>query len=75
MHERKTWPRRPEQWQPIRPPLTEIFTPWSSDTAIATAYREHGDSLREIADHLGRHYTTISRRLHHAEKTLSERPS
>jgi REP element-mobilizing transposase RayT len=52
-------------WQPIPPTLDEIFA--SAPDPIATAYREYGYTLREIGEHLGRHYTTISRRLRQNE--------
>jgi putative transposase len=60
-----------QQWQPIPPGLDEIF---AKDTnPIATAYREYGYTMREIADHLGCHYSTISRRLHRSEHAASTR--
>jgi hypothetical protein len=54
--------------EPERPDLDEIF----SDDAfpVATAYRRHGYSLREIAAYLGCHYSTVSRRLKGEEMTL-----
>jgi AraC-like DNA-binding protein len=54
------------QIEPAPPPLTEIFTSHTED-AVAIAYRKHGYTLREIADHLGCHYSTISRRLKREE--------
>jgi DNA-binding MarR family transcriptional regulator len=36
---------------------------------IATAYREYGYKLKEIADFLGVHYSTVSRRLHDHESS------
>jgi REP-associated tyrosine transposase len=30
---------------------------------VAVAYRQYGYALREIAEHLGCHYSTVSRRL------------
>jgi REP element-mobilizing transposase RayT len=48
-------------WQPLRPTLGEIFA--DAGDAIGTAYRDYGYTMREIAEHLGCHYTTISRRL------------
>jgi putative transposase len=35
---------------------------------IHAAYRRHGYRLAEIADHLGVHYATVSRRLKTAEQ-------
>lgn len=39
---------------------------------IAEAYREHGYTMKEIADHLGVHYATISRRLRKHEQVESD---
>jgi len=36
--------------------------------AIAEAYRTHGYQMREIADYLGLHYSTVSRRIRQAEE-------
>ena len=45
------------------------LTPHSSRIrAIATACREYGYRLREIADLLGVHYSTVSRRLKKQEE-------
>jgi|1186.fasta_scaffold144215_2 putative transposase len=55
-------PRR--HWHPRRPSLHEIFETLDRDHAIAVAYREHGYRMREIAEALGCHYATVSRRLH-----------
>ncbi len=38
-----------------------------SDRVILHAYRRYGYRLREIAEHLGVHYMTVSRRLKQAE--------
>lgn len=51
-------------WQPLRPTLEHIF---ARKDAIAVAYRDYGYTLREIADHLGCHYSTVSRHLRRAE--------
>jgi REP element-mobilizing transposase RayT len=53
------------QCQPLRPSLEDLFATW--DQPIAAAYREWGYSLREIARHIGRHYSTVSRRLQRLE--------
>jgi hypothetical protein len=53
-------PRR--QSDPVPPGLAELL-PEGTGAEIAAAYREHGYTLAEIGSHLGRHYTTISRRL------------
>jgi putative transposase len=36
--------------------------------AIATAYRTYGYTLAQIAEHLGVHYSTVSRRLRKLER-------
>lgn len=60
-------PRR--QTQAKRPPLREIFQRRSGEVRlIYVAYRQYGYRLREIADHLGVHYATVSRRLKQAEQ-------
>ena len=48
-------------WQPLRPGLDEVFQTAEDPTAVA--YRTYGYTLREIAQHLGCHYATVSRRL------------
>ena len=52
--------------RPVRPPLVELLQ-GPSKQAIATAYHDHGYRLREIADYLGVHYATVSRRLRSQE--------
>jgi putative transposase len=59
------------QIEPLRPPLAEIFAERSEP--IAVAYREHAYTLREIAEHLGCHYSTVSRRLRREETFLLDR--
>jgi hypothetical protein len=55
------------QVEPVPPSLEELFA--SGDPApILTAYRRHSYTLAQIADHLGCHYSTISRKLHAAER-------
>ena len=56
------------QVEPERRPLVEIFL--EEPFAVAAAYRLHGYSLREIALHLGCHYSTVSRRLARDEEEL-----
>jgi REP element-mobilizing transposase RayT len=58
------------QRKPIAVPLEQLFRA-NGDHAITRAYREGGYTLREIADVLGVHYSTISRRLAAQER---ERP-
>jgi putative transposase len=53
------------QLEPLRRPLAEIFG--ATSTPLAAAYRDHGYSLRELAEHLGCHYSTVSRRLRREE--------
>ena len=55
-----------EQWQPLRPTLAELYAT-SSDPA-REAYQRWGYALREIGEHTGRHYSTVSRRLQRAEQ-------
>lgn len=38
--------------------------------AIGRAYREYGYRLAEIAQHLGVHYATVSRRLQQFERRI-----
>lgn len=59
-------PRR--QTQAIRPTLPTLFQRRGSEAQrIAVAYRRYGYRLREIAEHLGVHEVTVSRRLKQAE--------
>lgn len=57
------------QRQPVRPALETILTkPTDRTTNVLEAYHEHGYRLREIANYLGVHYTTVSRWLRAAER-------
>jgi putative transposase len=56
------------QVEPVRAPLEAIFA--TGAQPVATAYREHGYTLRELAEHLGCHYSTVSRRLRREETAL-----
>jgi putative transposase len=58
-------PRR--EWSDARPSLGELLAGDDVGLAIATASRRYGYTLREIADALGCHYSTVSRRLRAAE--------
>jgi hypothetical protein len=53
-----------------RPSLTHIFAGVTSradrNVGVVQAIRDHGYSMREVAQFLGRHYATISRVLAHA---------
>jgi putative transposase len=51
--------------EPLRTPLEDIFA--AAESPISTAYRRHGYALREIAEHLGCHYSTVSRRMRSEE--------
>jgi REP element-mobilizing transposase RayT len=54
------------QVEPLSPALTEIFVR-VPHAPVAAAYRHYGYTLREIAEHLGCHYSTVSRRLRREE--------
>lgn len=57
------------QRQINRPTLAQMFKGLSQEQAIASAYREHGYRLKEIADYLRVHYATVSRRLRNWERS------
>jgi putative transposase len=59
-----------EQIEPARRPLDDIFS--SSPNPIHAAYCRHGYALREIAEHIGCHYSTVSRRLREQELALQD---
>jgi REP element-mobilizing transposase RayT len=60
-------PRR--QTQASRPTLKDLFQRRGKEAElIAVAYRRYGYRLREIAEHLGVHEVTVSRRLTQAEQ-------
>lgn len=54
-----------KQRYPARPPLKELFTAYGNKTErerrIADEHVAHGYLLSEIAEHLGIHYTTVSK--------------
>ena len=54
------------QIEPLPPTLAEVFA-CDPDAPVSTAYRRHGYTLRAIAEHLGCHYSTVSRRLRREE--------
>lgn len=54
------------QIEPLPPTLGEIFAR-HPHAAVLNAYRRHGYTLRAIAEHLGCHYSTVSRRLRREE--------
>jgi hypothetical protein len=55
------------QRRAVRLSLEEIFSRKGQDGATETAYREYGYRMREIAEYLGVHYATVSRRLRELE--------
>lgn len=54
-----------------RPSLARIFEK-RGHKAVWVAYQEHGYRMREIAEHLGVHYATVSRRLKRAQQEDSD---
>jgi putative transposase len=54
-------------WRPLRRPLQDLFQEKGED-GLVLAYRDEGYALREIAEHLGVHYSTVSRRLRASER-------
>lgn len=54
------------QWRAVRPSLKQIFSR-GRNKGIEVAYLEHGYRMREIAEYLGVHYATVSRRLRDLE--------
>jgi putative transposase len=62
-------PRR--QRHPVRPALRAVVHA-GTPAEIGQAYREYGYRLAEIADHLGMHYATVSRRLQRFERGRHE---
>ncbi len=62
-----------QQTHAVRPPLPTLLSPHRrSPQAIAKAYRTHGYRMREIADYVGLHYSTISRWIRRVEKKLRD---
>jgi REP element-mobilizing transposase RayT len=56
-----------EQRYAMRPPLSEIIkgisAPLEDPVKIYTAYKDYGYTLKQIGDHVGLHYSTISRHI------------
>lgn len=54
-----------------RPPLAQVFSDVTSradrNARAVLAVRDHGYTMREVAEFLGRHYITVSRALAHAD--------
>ena len=66
--ENKKHPEIPRaQLQAARPSLQQIFGKRGKH-AIEAAYTKYGYKMREIAEHLGVHYATVSRRLRKLEQ-------
>jgi REP element-mobilizing transposase RayT len=63
-------PEVPRGQRTARPSLATVFARGREENGIVNAYRKHGYTLKEIADHLGVHYATVSRRLRRAEEQL-----
>lgn len=61
-----------------RPPLARIFAGVTSkadrNVRVVLAVRDHGYTMREVAECLGRHYATISRVLAHTAECRNARP-
>lgn len=61
-----------------RPPLARIFAGVTSkaerNASVVLAVRDHGYSMREVAEFLGRHYATISRVLARLAECRNARP-
>ena len=58
-----------QQTRAIRPSLKQLFQRHGNEVQlIAVTYRQYGYRLREIAEHLGMHDVTVSRRLKQAEQ-------
>jgi len=62
------------QWQGRRPSLAEVLAlRQPSAKAITKAYQDYGYRLREIAEHYGVHYATVSRWLRAGEEQSNAR--
>lgn len=59
------------QLQPLRPPLEHVFA--TEAAPIAAAYSKYDYRLREIAEYLGSHYSTVSRALTREEAMLQRK--
>jgi putative transposase len=55
-----------------RPTMSDIFSAGASAEAIHRAYRDYGYTQRAIAQHMGVHYATISRRIRKWEETVRD---
>lgn len=67
--ERTTEENPRQHTQAARPRLSALLPrKHTSKQALAEAYRTHGYRKREIADHLGLYYSTVSRWIRQAEE-------
>jgi REP element-mobilizing transposase RayT len=54
-------PRR--EWSAGRPPLSDLLGADAGGEALSRAYREHGYTMAQLAAHVRRHVSTVSRRI------------
>lgn len=67
--ERTTEENPRQQTKAISPQLSALLSrKHTPKQSLTEAYRTHGYQMREIADHLGLHYSTVSRRIRQAEE-------
>jgi REP element-mobilizing transposase RayT len=56
-----------QQTQATRPSLSKVFAGHAWKKGLLAAYRRYGYRMQEIADHVGVHYSTVSRQLRKVE--------
>jgi AraC-like DNA-binding protein len=61
---------RKRDWTGRRPALTELLANGGTPASVAAAYRMHGYTLSSIAQALGCHVSTVSRRLKAYERQM-----
>jgi len=61
-------PRR--DWGAGRPPLSELLGASGAGADLSKAYRTHGYTMTSLAQHLGRHVSTVSRRIAAHERDM-----
>jgi REP element-mobilizing transposase RayT len=54
-------PRR--EWTAGRPSLHELLEPDAAGESLSRAYRQYGYTMSRLAEHVGRHVSTVSRRI------------
>jgi putative transposase len=59
-------------WRANRPSLKVLLEADDGDAAVTHAFREHGYLMKEIAEVLGCHYATVSRRIRRFEARQGE---